>query len=362
MKFTKKILAKSSCLLVAGAIFGNCVAESVPTVQVTSDGEELMNSLFSEPLKTENVKINGNPQQIGVFSGSENLLGMDDGIVLSTGFASETFKVQGKAAPWGPYFPAEEVRASNREEDLPDITGLEDDYQFDENGPTDEQKTEDKDIEKESANKHSYDSVALDFDVVPTTDKLKLQYVYASNEWQRVFNQYPPENGGDDVPRVRAQIQQPDQYPAPDDTAIVLVNGENVAKIPNTGAILSAKNILEASGYDTSKPGPDPDQGRFGTQGLFIDSMNNHDFGFLGRTKLMEAEVNVIPNETNHIKVAVADLEDPFFNTAIFLKIIHETSAENPKTGDINLYSVAASTLASATGLAALISKSRKGN
>lgn len=359
MKLARKLLAKSSCLLVASAIFGNCMAESVPTVKVTSDAQELMNSLFSELPKAENVKVMGNPQQIGTFSGAENLLGMEDGVVLSTGFASETFKVQGKPSPWGPYTPAEEVKSSNREEDLPDITGLEDDYMFDEDGPTDEQKTEDKDVEKESGNKHSYDSVSLEFDIVPSSDKIKLQYVYASNEWQRVFNQYPSEPSEGDIPVLRAQREE---YPVPDDTAIVLVNGENAAKIPTTGAVLSAKNILDASGYDTSKPGPNPDEGKFGTQGFFIDSMNNHDFGFLGRTKLIESEANVIPNEVNHIKIAVSDLEDPFFNTALFLKLTPGEAVENPKTGDVNLYSIAASMLASTAGLAVLVNKSRKNN
>ncbi|MDO4199391.1 MAG: choice-of-anchor L domain-containing protein [Clostridia bacterium] len=359
MNFTKKLLAKSSCVLIASGIFGNAVAQSYPTVKVTSDSQELMNSLFSEPIKAENVKITGNPNQIGVFGGAKNLLDMEDGIVLSTGFASEIFKVQGKSRPEY-YGRLEQARSPEPEEDLPDITGMEDDYMFDDDGPTDDQKTEDKDIERETGNKHSYDSVSLEFDVVPTSDKIKLRYVYASNEWQRVFNQYPPEASDDDIPTASLLGEPLEQYPAPDDTAVVIVNGENAAKIPSTGAVLSAKNILEASGYDTSKPGPQPEEGRFGTQGLFIDSMNNHDFGFLGRTKLMEAEASVVPNETNHIKIAVADLEDPFFNTAIFIKLTAEESIENPKTGDIDIYSAIYSTLASATGLAVLFNKSRR--
>lgn len=360
MKLTKNFFSKSLYILVASAVFSNAMAQSVPIVKVTSDTQELMGSLFSEPVKADNVKITGNPNQIGVFSGAKNLLDVEDGVVISTGFASETFKVQGKSHPEYQYGQLEQARAPQPEEDLPDITGLEDDYMFDDDGPTDEQKTEDKDIENESGNKHSYDSASLEFDIVPSSDKIKLQYVYASNEWQRVFNQYPPETV-DNIPDVRSQGNLINKYPVPDDTAVVMVNGENVAKVPNTGAVLSAKNILEASGYDTSKPGPEPGEGRFGTQGLFIDSVNNHDFGFLGRTKLMEAQADVNAGEVNHIKIAVADLEDPFFNTAIFLKLtVEEESVENPKTGDISLYSIMASTLASATGLAVLVNKSRK--
>ena len=369
MKLTKKLLAQSSCALISCAIFGNCMAESVPSVTATSDSQQLMNSLFSDPINVENVKITGNQNQIGVFSGAENLLDMKDGVVLSTGFVSETFKVQGKPSPWGPNMPIDEVRkfgSDDSGEDLPDITGGENDYQFDENGPTDTQSTEDKDVEKAAGNKHSYDSISLEFDAIPNTNKIKLQYVYASSEWQRVFNNSLPGPVPKDASvekKVAVEETQVADYVAPDDTAMVLVNGENVAKVPTTGAVLSAKNILEASGFDTSKPAPDPDI-EFGSQGLFIDSKSNQDFGFLGRSKLMESTATLIPNEINHIKLAVSDLEDPFYNTAFFIKIVpgdtENRSDVNPKTGDINLGFTVMSTLASTTALSVLVNKMRK--
>lgn len=378
MNLCKRFLTKIPCLFMAAVVFGNCAASSVPEVKVTSDSEELMSSLFSGKVTANDVKVTGNPQQIGVFAGSENLLGLENGIVLSTGFVSETFKVQGKPSPWGswsarPYDEKSEtkIRPQEEPEDLPDITGVPDDYQFDEHGPAETQKTEDKDVENAAGNNHSYDSVSLEFDLIPSSEKIKLQYVYASSEWQRVFPAPPPEVVRGDAAQVKAAAEGDPRlldYAAPDDTAILLINGENVAKIPSTGATLSAKNILEASGFDTSKPAPDPDV-EFGSQGLFIDSTRNHDFGFLGRTKVIETIANVIPNEANHIKIAVSDIEDPFYNTALFLKITeadpensNEQEIVNPKTGDINLGFIVASTLASATGLSVLLKRMRKNN
>lgn len=379
MRFKRSILAKSSCMFIASAIFGNCLASSVPSVKVTSNSEELMSALFSDKVTTKNVKVVGNPKQIGVFSSSKNLLGLDSGVVLSTGFASETFKVQGKPSPdgYGYHGNLPVLGAEGPEEDLPDMTGEDEDYQFGEDGPTDTQKTEDKDVEKAAGNKHSYDSVALEFDIVPQTDEITLQYVYASSEWQRVFNQGAPVVPvvGDGVGGVEPGGQDAN-YAAPDDTAVVMVNGKNVAKVPSTRAVLSAKNILEASGYDTSKPGPEPETGKFVSKGLFVDATREEDFGFLGRSKMMQVTATVTPNEVNHVKIAVSDLEDPFYNTALFIRLtpgdnieeeetVEENEEENqdvvnPQTGDINLAVIVASALASTTGLSVLIKKSRK--
>lgn len=376
MRFKRSILAKSSCMFIASAIFGNCLASSVPSVKVTSNSEELMSALFSDKVTTKNVKVVGNPKQIGVFSSSKNLLGLDSGVVLSTGFASETFKVQGKPSPdgYGYHGNLPVLGAEGPEEDLPDMTGEDEDYQFGEDGPTDTQKTEDKDVEKAAGNKHSYDSVALEFDIVPQTDEITLQYVYASSEWQRVFNQGAPVVG-DGVGGVEPGGQDAN-YAAPDDTAVVMVNGKNVAKVPSTRAVLSAKNILEASGYDTSKPGPEPETGKFVSKGLFVDATREENFGFLGRSKMMQVTATVTPNEVNHVKIAVSDLEDPFYNTALFIRLtlgdnieeeetVEENEEENqdvvnPQTGDINLAVIVASALASTTGLSVLIKKSRK--
>lgn len=361
MELKKSILSRSVAVVLMLSVFGNGMVSAVsPTVSVSSDEGELMRSLFTQSVKAENVKIIGNSNQIGVFKDAKNLLGLDSGVVLSTGYASESFKPQGKAHFYyeklaSYYAPPEDI-------DEPDITGNEDDYQFDENGPTDEQKTEDKDVENASENKHSYDSIALEFDVVPTTSKIKFNYVYASNEWQRVFNPIGegPELGGEGMGVVPTAATAEETYQAPDDTAIIMVNGKNVGTVPETEKVISARNILDASGFDTNKPGPDPDF-EFGSQGLFINSMQNNDFGFLGRSTVMRSEADVIPNEVNHIKIAVADLEDPFFNSAIFLnsEIIQE-EAENPKTGDINLLGIAVSTFSSAAGLILIRKKSKK--
>jgi len=383
MGLKKNVMAKSVCMFIASAVFGNCLASSVPSVKVTSNSEELMSALFSSKVTTKNVKVVGNPKQIGVFSSSKNLLGLDSGVVLSTGFASETFKVQGKPSPdgYGYHGNLPVLGAEGPEEDLPDMTGGENDYQFDGNNPKETQKTEDKDVEKAADNKHSYDSVALEFDIIPQTDEITLQYVYASSEWQRVFNQNPPVTpiDGDGVgiadPELGDNVIA--NYVSPDDTAVVMVNGKNAAKVLSTGAVLSAKNILEASGYDTSKPGPEPETGKFVSKGLFVDATREDDFGFLGRSKMMRATAKVTPNEVNHIKIAVADLEDPFYNTALFIRLtpgdaveeeetIEEAEEEdnqdvvNPQTGDINLSVIAASTLTSAMGLEVIIKKSRK--
>lgn len=147
----------------------------------------------------------------------------------------------------------------------------------------------------------------------------------------------------------------------------IWINGKNTAFIPGTNLPVNSVNIEDTGKYIPAQ-----------REGIYFD------FWYNSRTPVFNCESAVEPNKSNHIKIAFANTSEGRVGSALFIRgkfsdfstepeELGETEEEptmkesptkekepiieNPKTGDMNLCFMAASTLASVSGLVVLVKK-----
>jgi gliding motility-associated-like protein len=135
------------------------------------------------------------------------------------------------------------------------------------------------------ANGAVQDAVLLEFDFIPTTDTVQFNFVFASEEYDEFVNM-----GFNDVFGFFV-------------TGPGLADNTNVALVPGTNDIVSI-NTVNA----TSNPI------------YYKENVAGRQLSFDGLTRGLTAIVPVIPCETYHLKIAIADVGDGLFDSAVFLE------------------------------------------
>lgn len=144
---------------------------------------------------------------------------------------------------------------------------------------------------------HTEDAAVLEFDFVPTQGTASFRYVFASEEYLEFVGLF-------------------------NDVFAFYVDGVNIALIPGTNTPVAINTInpgANASFYVDNPTG----SGAFGTQ-------------FDGFTTVLTATANVTPNVSHHIKLVIADTDDPILDSAVFIEASSFTSGEctiPPPTG-----------------------------
>jgi len=199
---------------------------------------------FTGHIGTNQTK-GGNSSSAGSFTGGGSIIGFESGVVLSTGGVKNVI---------GPNSNAGISQDNNLAGDA-DLTTL--------------------------AGGDTEDATFLEFDFIPTSDTVVLQYVFASEEYLEFV-----ETGFTDVFGL-------------------FVNGVNVAKVPNSSTAVSINSINDAT---NSEYFVNNDNGSFDTE---MD----------GRTVvLFTIQIAVNPNVENDIKLAIADRGDAQFDSNVFLR------------------------------------------
>ena len=234
--------------------------------------------------ETSGATTDGSALSIGTFSGALPVFGFDEGIVLSSGF------VTGAAGP-SSNFNSTNTGGSSSDPDLESI-----------------------------ATAGINDVAILEFDFVPTVDQVSFEYVFASEEYCAFA---PPNNSNvNDIfgfflsgPGIAGSIN------------IAEVSAGVPVSINNVNPVTNAA-FFNANG-DTC-PGGGPSTGLFGYNGF---------------TDVFTAVANVIPCETYHIKLAIADGGDSVWDSSVFLKAnsfdaggAAVGSSEVPLTGSNDAY------------------------
>ncbi len=159
------------------------------------------------------------------------------------------------------------------------------------------------------------DAVSLEFDFVPNSTQVRFNYIFASEEYTGYF----PCSFSDAFALLLKKVGDP--------------NYTNLAVLPGNAGPVSVTNIVP-SGYGfTCAP----------INEAYFGQMNNPHVGFNynGRTIPLTAIATVIPGETYHFKLVIADATDHQYDSAVFLeggsfdigvKIIDETGANLPPT------------------------------
>jgi len=152
------------------------------------------------------------------------------------------------------------------------------------------------------------DAVVIEFDFVPQSDILSFNYIFASEEYPEYvcspFNDIfafllsgPNPAGGNYT-----------------NTNIALVPGTNIpVAINSVNTGFPGYYYYDASGCLDSG-------GSLDYSAFYNDNAGGSSVQFDGFTDKFQATANVIPCETYHIKLAIADLTDGFFDSAVFLE------------------------------------------
>lgn len=152
----------------------------------------------------------------------------------------------------------------------------------------------------------TYDRCTLEFDVVPLGDTLQFRYVFASEEypeyvcstWSDVFGFF-----------VSGQNPSGGNY-----------TNKNIALVPNTNLPVSINSInpgtpgLFATGF-CNLPGES-----LAYSSLYVDNSSGTTIVFDGFTRVLTAKIPVVPCQTYHLKLAIADVDDQAFDSGVFLQ------------------------------------------
>lgn len=256
------------------------------TISATSnnDAEALIRDIFlggGQCFEVFNVELNGLAGQIGTFENGSTTIGFDSGIILSNGSVEN---ISGPNQGFG--FADADLSTSygvvSTDPDLEILSAMEGD-----------------------ANPNFFDAVVLEFDFTPTLDTISFDFVFASEEYCDFsltsfvdlfgfFISGPGING-----------------PFTD-------NGINMAVVPGTTDPITAQNIspfMNPSYYLNNIP-----PGQIGCS-LGAAAPNSDFIAFDGYTVPLVASAEVIPCETYHLRMVVADRGfDDQLDASVFLR------------------------------------------
>ncbi|HQW68672.1 MAG TPA: choice-of-anchor L domain-containing protein, partial [Flavobacterium sp.] len=140
-------------------------------------------------------------------------------------------------------------------------------------------------------------ATVLEFDFVPLTDEMSFDFLFASEEY------------GD------FQCNYSDAFAFFLTNTTVGTPAINLALVPNTTIPISVTTIRDDTGLPTCDEA-NPSYFGFNNQG---GNAGSAAINFNGQTKLMTATSPVIPGNTYHIKLVIADLDDQSWDSAVFL-------------------------------------------
>lgn len=225
--------------------------------------EQMMFDFFdTSGITISNVQFTGVNHAVGYFDAGNTNLGISAGIMLTSG---SIYNAVG-----------------------PNITT---------NISTDNGAAGDEDLTN-LAMSTTYDASVIEFDLTPTEDTIIFKYVFGSEEYPEyvgtIFN----------------------------DVFGFFVDSQNIAMIPNTTYPVTINNVNCTMGYTDYYVCNDPlDIFYCGPNAGCPSSADSTTVEYDGFTTPLSAIALVVPGQTYHIKIAVADASDGVFDSGVFLSI-----------------------------------------
>lgn len=276
-----------STILVILLLFSWGYCEAQLTLDITKSPEELIKNVLldgGDGVKVGNIKYTGSLKALAYFEvPTDHKFGIEKGIMLSTGLALSA------AGP----------NSMPNRSDLLVTDG-------------------DKDLRALSDN-DTYDAAILEFDFVPLNNKVSFQYVFASEE----FIEFTGSKYND----VFAFFISGPSIEGKKNMAILPKTKENVSintvnQNKNTKYFVN-NNIWQLNGKQKSED----------ILSLMEEELIST-IEYDGMTVVLNAETNVIPFKKYHFKIAIADVSDRKYNSAVFLKGGSFKVVDDPKASD----------------------------
>ena len=234
----------------------------------------VQNVLLGNGVNVSNIQFNGGSQSIAKFNGINSNIGLSSGLILSTGSVLDAVGPNNSSSG----------NAVNGNLGLPGDTNL-------------------TILASLPPGYTTHDAAVLQFDFVPMSDSLKFSYVFASEEYpEYVCSSYNdvfaffltgPKPGGGNYSNANLAI-------IPGTNMAVTINNVN-----NGSSQAGACTNINAAYYVDNGDGSNPNA--------------NPTVQFDGFTVPLEAKAAVVPGQTYHIKIAIADAGDNVFESAVFL-------------------------------------------
>jgi gliding motility-associated-like protein len=235
------------------------------TVVPGRTAQQLAQELSGKGVTILNPGLDCAPAANAIFVSNNTSLGIDNGIVLTSGKAADI-----------PGHPSNLASSRNNSPGDPDLTQL--------SGQT------------------TLDACILEFDFIPQGDSVKFNYVFSSEEYinatcgpyNDVFGFFISGYG---------------------------INGQvNIARVPGTGIPVAINSI------NNGIPGPGEDIQNciaMGPGSPFVQYYINNTGSTMthkGHTTVLEANYQVVPCSTYHLKIAIADAGNALYDSGVFLK------------------------------------------
>jgi gliding motility-associated-like protein len=239
-------------------------------------GVTASNIVFSQGLTNPNA-------QIGYFNGSNSNIGLDSGIVLSSGNVLDAMPnsfAGGVFAGMGNYPDLLNVANS-----VPPL------------------------INQAFVVGGVYDVAVLEFDFVPSSDTVKFRYVFGSDEYQTFINTTYNDVFGFFIS-------------GPGITGPFAGNSQNIAVVPNSNPPLP----ITISSVQPALNGQ-----------YYIDNPNNATVALNGFTTVLTAMSPVTCGLTYHIRIAIADGSDSGLDSKVFLEANSFSSQGVQLTGSVSI-------------------------
>lgn len=238
----------------------------------------VQNTLLGPGVTVSNINYQGVPQSIGYFNGANTNIGLDEGIIITTGTIA--------AGANGPYGPNNNASAGvdNGAGGFAPLSTL--------------------------VGGATFNAAVLSFNFVPFSDSVRFRYVFASEEYPEFVN-----TQFNDV--FAFYISGPG-----------FAGPTNIATIPGTGqevAINSVNNGL-------NNAGPCENCNYYVNNGTGSNTPQNSNSFYVqydGFTRVLEANAKVQCGQTYQLTIAVADVGDGIYDSGIFLEA-NSLSSDTP--------------------------------
>ena len=245
-----------------------CIGQNVQVDSQTYTPQQLVEDILINSACIENVIVtnivggdfNESDQSFGYFNANGSGFPFQSGIVLSTGRLANV----------------EGPNTSLSDDDANNWVG-------------------DSDLETILGESNTHNATIIEFEFVAVADQISFRYIFASEEYQENDSstcQYSDLFGF----LIRPVNSQ--QY-------------ENIALVPNTQIPVKVTTVHpEIPGYCAAE-----NEAYFGSWNNATAPIN-----FNGQTEVLTATANVIPNETYHVKLVIADEQNYRYDSAVFLE------------------------------------------
>lgn len=219
-----------------------------------------------------NIEYAGHEKGIGYFEGGEDVIGIDRGIILATGPIGSAEGPNSSGKESGNF------RTNNGDRDLSQMS----------EAPI-------------------LDAVGLEFDFVPLDSVVTFRYVFASEEYCEFVGKIFNDVFGFFVsgPGIEGEFSD---------------GSANVALIPGTEDFVSINTVNHQANADYYIGNTNRTDSENCGIDYTPDEQRRNSIEYDGFTQVLTATLKLIPCETYHLRLVVADVSDPNYDSAVFLE------------------------------------------